>query len=468
MVFLAELKRNNTDLRQYTTTLNIPFLKLQSSGLARALQLSTNKNNDGNRPGNREQRRFTAPFSKSAVEILRELERKAVKDHIGKQDNSDPESSNDSSTSDNKTVTLFLENNQDHNTLNNNHDGIRQENREQRRHTAPFSKSSEILNKSEQIAEQDSITKGDNNEPERRSESTLYKKAATPSLMNNQDDDDTSIAPPRSSIFEEIMRKTQTVHPPEPSINMLAEILRKRQRVASIQEDYASGNDPALSPLENAAPEQYDDVPLKEHPDFTKYFLMLKRGLPKPAVQHKMTQDNVDPSILDMDPNVPFRVLTLGNDPIYATYFRMLKNGLPKSAVIHKLQADGISSHLVDLNAHMRTVPKDQIDDAFRAHQAKIVEKYKFMCKSGMPEEAVRHKMTKDGVDPAWLHPEKIPPQSTSSIQPIKLKPDTIRKKLHWSVLPKDAIKGKNTLWQFSTEGKTTGFKKGGSYLFSL
>ena len=38
---------------------------------------------------------------------------------------------------------------------------------------------------------------------------------------------------------------------------------------------------------------------LKYHPKFSKYFDMIKKGVPKGAVKNKMLMDNVDPNILD-------------------------------------------------------------------------------------------------------------------------------------------------------------------------
>ena len=49
-----------------------------------------------------------------------------------------------------------------------------------------------------------------------------------------------------------------------------------------------------------------DGVALKEDERFQKYFKMLSVGLPAEAVKHKMTQDKVDPAILDMDRSKPY------------------------------------------------------------------------------------------------------------------------------------------------------------------
>ncbi|KDO33584.1 hypothetical protein SPRG_19215 [Saprolegnia parasitica CBS 223.65] len=215
----------------------------------------------------------------------------------------------------------------------------------------------------------------------------------------------------------------------------------------------SSGDTPEATPEADAASA---GVPLREDPKYSKYFLMLKRGLPRPAVQHKMIQESVDPNILDMDPNLPFKLPTLAEDPTYAMYYKMLKTGLPKEVVQHKLSADGISARLLDLDPTHPSVPKNKIDDAFRAHQLKVIEKYKVMLKRGMPEGAVQHKMKMDGVDPNWLYPEKAPAVAQGANLARRLtKPDSIRKKLHWFVLSKDNLTGNNaTLWKQTSQVK--------------
>ena len=44
-------------------------------------------------------------------------------------------------------------------------------------------------------------------------------------------------------------------------------------------------------------------VKLCEHPQFAKYFNMLKKGVPLAGVRHAMMRDGVDSSVLDKDPN---------------------------------------------------------------------------------------------------------------------------------------------------------------------
>ena len=62
---------------------------------------------------------------------------------------------------------------------------------------------------------------------------------------------------------------------------------------------------------------------------------MMKMGLPKEAAKHAMVRDQLDPSILDLDPEKSLKSQTgenagdndppLKEDPKYAKYFKMLK-----------------------------------------------------------------------------------------------------------------------------------------------
>ena len=91
---------------------------------------------------------------------------------------------------------------------------------------------------------------------------------------------------------------------------------------------------------------------------------MLKFGMPLPAVQHAMTRDGLDPSVMDGDHNRPApapkemegcedddvddTAPPLKHDPAYAKYFRMLKLGLPTGAVKNAMERDGLDPAVMD------------------------------------------------------------------------------------------------------------------------
>jgi hypothetical protein len=52
-----------------------------------------------------------------------------------------------------------------------------------------------------------------------------------------------------------------------------------------------------------APPLQDTGIPLREDPDWKKYFTMLKMGLPLGAVRNAVTRDGKDASVMDLDPN---------------------------------------------------------------------------------------------------------------------------------------------------------------------
>ena len=110
-------------------------------------------------------------------------------------------------------------------------------------------------------------------------------------------------------------------------------------------------------------------VPLKEHPLYSKYFTMLKRGLPETSVRHAMMKDGVDTSILDKDPEelveleikkseqlstpipkpVPkIRKVPLSEHPDFEKYFTMLKRGLPRVQVERIMRKDNKDTAILD------------------------------------------------------------------------------------------------------------------------
>jgi len=99
---------------------------------------------------------------------------------------------------------------------------------------------------------------------------------------------------------------------------------------------------------------------LKNDPKYEKYFKMLKVGMPMPAVQHAMTRDGLDASVMDGDHNLPAPLpeeeqqgVPLKNDPAYGKYFKMLKLGLPMGAVKNAMERDGVDSSVMDGNHNL-------------------------------------------------------------------------------------------------------------------
>jgi hypothetical protein len=189
-------------------------------------------------------------------------------------------------------------------------------------------------------------------------------------------------------------------------------------------------------------------VLLKDDPKFAKYFKMLKLHLPKGAVALKMKAENVDPSVLDLDPNAPSpffaapgsssnknskpkisnsnsdddNVLLLKDDPLYAKFFKMLRMHLPKGAVALKMKAEGFDSAVLDMNPDApspgaRLTAGTQVvlllkDDPQFA-------KYFKMLKMHLPKGAVEFKMKAEGLDPAVLDMDLSKPSPLLTAPPL-------------------------------------------------
>ena len=103
-----------------------------------------------------------------------------------------------------------------------------------------------------------------------------------------------------------------------------------------------------------------DDVPLKDDPVYQKYFKMKKMGLPDGAIRNAIVKDGLNSSVLDLDQNkslssqVPTNQngsnIPLQDDPEWSKYFKMLRMGLPLEAVKNAADKDGNDSSILDLD----------------------------------------------------------------------------------------------------------------------
>ena len=56
-------------------------------------------------------------------------------------------------------------------------------------------------------------------------------------------------------------------------------------------------------PISQQVFQQSLDTPIKDDPEFIKYFRMISMGLPPGAVKNAMSRDGKEPSVMDLDPN---------------------------------------------------------------------------------------------------------------------------------------------------------------------
>ena len=171
-------------------------------------------------------------------------------------------------------------------------------------------------------------------------------------------------------------------------------------------------------------------VPLKDDPEWKKYFQMLSVGLPREAVRHSMTRDGKDLSVLDLDPTKSLRSQTapsqeavateeaetetdteipLKDDPEWKKYFQMLSVGLPKEAAKHAMTRDGKDPSVLDLDQtkslRSQTAPNQEVStvETIPLKDDPEWKKYFQMISMGLPKEAAKHAMMRDGKDPSVL-----------------------------------------------------------------
>ncbi|GMF20416.1 unnamed protein product [Phytophthora fragariaefolia] len=252
----------------------------------------------------------------------------------------------------------------------------------------------------------------------------------------------TAPSPPPAAAQEEA---SGAAHP-------LAAMLKQRQ--AAPQTPVAATAEvasPSSAPAADGTSTAKDQTPLKDHPTYQKYFKMLKVGLPPPVVKHKMQSENVDPAVLDMDPNKPlpespapaldkeaeaaYQAQLKEYEAKHGKYLQMVKVGLPPAVVEHKMRMDGVDPAWLK-GPPQRPEPKpaagSDITEEERAAHRKKYHKYFQMLRMGLPRGAVEQKMRMAGLDPAELNgPRQAATPAQEPKKTLKRK-DSIRKKLHW------------------------------------
>ena len=232
------------------------------------------------------------------------------------------------------------------------------------------------------------------------------------------------------------------------------------------KEDDTEDNDKLQTLQSNSLAEGNNQpLALKDDPMFAKYFKMLKVGIPLPAVKQAMLKDELDPSILDGDFNKPAprseteslseKGLPLKDDPKYSKYFKMIKIGIPLPAVKQAMVKDGLDPNIIDGNPNEPASSESKIplkDDP-------KYSKYLKMISIGLPKGAAQQAMMKDGLDPSVLDGDLNLPAISSStaknkkIQPKKPKDKHRRTRLHWDSLHEEVISS-NSVWAMVNDDK--------------
>ena len=243
-------------------------------------------------------------------------------------------------------------------------------------------------------------------------------------------------------------------------------VLLEDYSVSFVRSDLASKQVKELQTPVASIPAQ---VKRSEHPQFRKYFLMLKRSIPEATVEKCMVKDGLDPKLLhqpddlmdipsestvvpsvavpvteyapekplaatDLEPSASAgTMIKRCEHPEFVKYFMMLKRGIPIQAVRHCMTKEGKDPDLIDKPDELIAAPagftvstttesraeeekkeekKEEITSGKRVplKEHPLYSKYFTMLKRGLPEVSVRHAMMKDGIDTSILDkdPEEL------------------------------------------------------------
>jgi hypothetical protein len=125
----------------------------------------------------------------------------------------------------------------------------------------------------------------------------------------------------------------------------------EQQKADTSDNKYFETDASALAPVPEGAPASDLRPALKDDPKYDRYFKMLKVGMPMDVVKHAMSRDGMDPSVMDGDHSKPAGFgagVPLKEDPKYEKYFKMLKIGLPMGAVKNAMERDDLDPSVMD------------------------------------------------------------------------------------------------------------------------
>jgi len=217
----------------------------------------------------------------------------------------------------------------------------------------------------------------------------------------------------------------------------------------------------------SAAADEASNIPLKDDPKYSKFFKMLKTGVPRGAVENKMRAEDLDPAILDKDPEKPLvsadgassPAVPLKDDPSYAKFFKMLKSGVPRGAVENKMMMEKLDPKVLDMDPE-KPLPGAGKKGPVPAKEDPKYAKYFEMLKEGVARGAIRQKMAVASLIPSVLDNPDIPVPEVAPVgknglpgppgrskKGLKIKkPTEKRRKLHWVEISNTRVQ-KNSVW---------------------
>jgi hypothetical protein len=224
------------------------------------------------------------------------------------------------------------------------------------------------------------------------------------------------------------------------------------------------------TPLVVAKPKE--DLSEEDAKFVSSYRKMLKMCIPTEAVRHRMKKDQVSSKVLfavfpedaklaeasASASSTSKPSLNEAEQKIAATYQKMLKMRIPPEAVRHKMAKEGIDPKIVSVVLGEDPKPAKS-SNGLTAEESKAVESFKKMVKIHFPEEAIRHKMKKEGTsqkviaavfggDKKVAATEEKCPGKGSALRGSKLVA------LHWTPLSGEELD--NSVWRANKKRKVT------------
>mmetsp|Transcript_1956 Transcript_1956/g.2311 ORF Transcript_1956/g.2311 Transcript_1956/m.2311 type:complete len:241 (+) Transcript_1956:165-887(+) len=180
---------------------------------------------------------------------------------------------------------------------------------------------------------------------------------------------------------------------------------------------------------------------LMDDPTYGKFFKMLKMGVPEGAVKQRLEQFSLDPSVIDLDPPDLKNILRSGGIVSASKikpkqklkmeskekFLKMLEMGVPLEAVKHALKLQGYDPSIIDIdlddtNQTRRTV------GTLSGLKTGPGQKYLKMLEMGLPLEAVKHALNRDGYGQHVLHMDpadlKNILRSDKTLSALRIKPE--------------------------------------------
>ena len=154
-------------------------------------------------------------------------------------------------------------------------------------------------------------------------------------------------------------------------------------------------------------------------------------------------------------------LVAISEHPSYSKFFRMIKMGLPRDAVKAKMKLEGFDESYLDKSADEKipiAKPDDSPQVAVSEHPK--YSKYFKMLKVGLPREVIKTKMQSENVDPTYLdkNPDEMVPlndekaaKAVEKTSPLVKKPIVRKKKLYWKALDANKV-GRDSLWAESDD----------------